>query len=136
MLKAYLEKAITDDASDIFIVAGLPLSFKIGGAIIPRSEERLTPAQTAELVKELYALGKRDMTVYSERGDDDFPVSVPGWTGGGVTFPPSSVSGVAPLLAFQVAVTVTFLAGMIKVVVALFASLKSTLSSVVQPVKL
>ena len=62
---ALLKQAVSDHASDIFIVAGLPVSYRANGRIGKEQEERLMPPQTKECVEELYklALKKRGMMI-------------------------------------------------------------------------
>ena len=50
-----LEKATQAHASDIFIVAGLPLSYKVNG-ILHSEGDRLMPADTEALIREIFAL--------------------------------------------------------------------------------
>ena len=58
-----LAKITQDGASDIFIVAGLPLSYKKKGQFIEESSEKLMPADTSVLITEIYELaGGRDMS--------------------------------------------------------------------------
>ena len=65
-------------ASDIFVIAGLPLSYKLHGAII-NDGEKLLPPDTEALVKEIYQLaGDREVTRLTEDGDDDFSFALPG----------------------------------------------------------
>ena len=74
-----LEKAVTEKASDVFIVAGLPASCRSNGVIIREYEEKLMPPQTQALVEEIYHLaGDRDMTKLLKEGDDDFSFALPG----------------------------------------------------------
>ncbi|GAA6493649.1 MAG TPA: PilT/PilU family type 4a pilus ATPase [Candidatus Bariatricus faecipullorum] len=74
-----LEKAVTEKASDVFIVAGLPASCRSNGVIIREYEEKLMPPQTQALVEEIYHLaGDRDMTKLLKEGDDDFSFAVKG----------------------------------------------------------
>ena len=74
-----LQKAVTDHASDIFIVAGLPPSYRANGRILREHEDKLMPKETQECVEEIYALaGDRDISILLERGDDDFSFAVPG----------------------------------------------------------
>ena len=47
MLEA-LQKAIENKASDIFIVSGFPMAFKINDVIEPVDEERLMPDATED----------------------------------------------------------------------------------------
>ena len=67
--------AVKSQASDIFIVAGLPLSFKINGEIKPRGPA-LLPPDTAEFIQNVYALADRSMESFSLSGDDDFSFSI------------------------------------------------------------
>ena len=71
---------ITDmGASDIFIVAGLPLSYKLHNQIYNEGEEKLMPTDTAQLINEIYELaGARDMSHLTQYGDDDFSFALRG----------------------------------------------------------
>lgn len=73
-----LAAAVERGASDILVIAGLPVSYKISGQIV-REGERLLPKDTAALTGELYALaGGRAIAPLEQSGDDDFSFSVPG----------------------------------------------------------
>ena len=74
----YLRRAVEDQASDIFIIAGGPLSEKLDGHMRPIGEERLLPPKTRELVTQIYALAERPMDDYLAEGDDDFAFAIPG----------------------------------------------------------
>ena len=74
----YLRRAVEDQASDIFIIAGGPLSEKLDGHMRPIGEERLLPPQTKELVTQIYTLAERPMDDYLAEGDDDFAFAIPG----------------------------------------------------------
>lgn len=76
-LNALLHQVVACGASDVFLVAGLPPSYKVGGHLT-HTGERLMPDQTAEMIGKIYALGKREMRVLHEKGEDDFAFSVPG----------------------------------------------------------
>ena len=67
-----LEKAIDGDASDIFLVAGLPVTFKKGGRQERLSDEVMMPEGIWQLVDEIYTVSKRTRTNLEERVDDDF----------------------------------------------------------------
>ena len=74
-----LQQAVLNHASDIFVVAGLPVSYRANGRICREKEEKLMPPQTKECVEELYKLaGGRDIRVLEEKGDDDFSFAIPG----------------------------------------------------------
>ena len=72
-----LKEAVSREASDVLIIAGLPVSYKVNGRI-DRVGERLFPDHTQALSEELYDLAKRSMDRFLETGDDDFSFAVPG----------------------------------------------------------
>ena len=74
----YLTRATEEGASDIFLVPGAPVSYKKDGGLIKMEEDRLMPADAKELIGEIYRQAQRDMTVYTQTGDDDFSFAVPG----------------------------------------------------------
>lgn len=74
-----LKKAIENEASDIFIVAGLPVSMRMNGVISRMNDVRLLPNDTEALLSEIYAqAAHRDLTYLHKNGDDDFSFSIPG----------------------------------------------------------
>lgn len=78
-LTAQLKQAVEQRASDIFIVAGRPLVFKISGQLQNAEETVLTPQRTEEMLRCIYALASnRPIQGLLEKGDDDFSFSVPG----------------------------------------------------------
>ena len=75
-----LSSAVALKASDIFLVPGMPFSYKIGSRIESQNEERLLPAHMESLIPELYQLaGNRSMEKVNEHGDDDFSFALPGF---------------------------------------------------------
>ena len=73
-----LRQAVERGASDVLLIAGLPVAYKINGVIL-REGERLGPADTAGLLEGLYRLaGERDMALLLQTGDDDFSFALPG----------------------------------------------------------
>ena len=77
-LTEYLKRAVADQASDLFLVAGGPVSMKLDGRIQPIGTERLLPPNTKQLISEIYEMADRSMEGYLARGDDDFSFAVPG----------------------------------------------------------
>jgi twitching motility protein PilT len=78
-VKDLLSAAVAQKASDIFLVPGMPFSYKIGSRIINQNEEKLSSAQMEVLITELYELaGNRTMEKVREHGDDDFSFALPG----------------------------------------------------------
>lgn len=78
-LQECLQEAIAQEASDVFIIAGLPLSYRKNGVICRFSEEKLLPADTENVLTEIYSCaGNRDMQGLYENGDDDFSFAIRG----------------------------------------------------------
>ncbi len=74
-----LTKITQDGASDIFIVAGLPLTYKVNGQMRMGGETKLMPQQTSEIITAIYQLAEdRDMTRLLSTGDDDFSFAIKG----------------------------------------------------------
>ena len=74
----YLDRAVKDNASDLFIVAGGPVCEKLNNQIVSIGEERILPKDSEELITQLYAQAQRPMDRYLREGDDDFSFSVGG----------------------------------------------------------
>ena len=74
----YLQTATSHRASDIFMVPGAPVSYKVEGLLRPMEDRRLDPEGSESLIRQIYAQAQRDMTHYENTGDDDFSFSVPG----------------------------------------------------------
>ena len=77
-LTDYLQKAVADRASDLFIVAGGPVCAKQENRLVPISEDRVFPSETEELVREVYSLAERPIDRFLKEGDDDFSFSMAG----------------------------------------------------------
>lgn len=74
-----LEHAVEALASDVFIVAGLPLSYKVNGTMVHDDSDRLMPNDTENIITEIYQLaGNRSMQILLDKGDDDFSFSITG----------------------------------------------------------
>lgn len=71
----FFKEAVHSNASDIFIVAGRPISYTVGGSIMT-SGERLLPINTKNLIEEIYKLAERDISLFLQTGDDDFSFSI------------------------------------------------------------
>lgn len=78
-IEEILKQAVEHKASDIFLIPGLPLSYKINGAIEKQSEQKLFPDVTKELMEQVYRLaGNRSEEKLLEEGDDDFAFAIVG----------------------------------------------------------
>lgn len=74
-----LKTAIKKNVSDIYIVAGGPITFKINGEMTNYTSERLSPADAENYIKEIYKLRNcGDINKVAEKGDDDFSFSING----------------------------------------------------------
>ena len=76
-IQEILNHAVENGASDVLIVAGMPVAYKINGSIV-REGERLLPPDTRLLTEAAYHLANRDLNFLMEDGDDDFPLALPG----------------------------------------------------------
>lgn len=77
-LMKYLEQAVADGASDLFVVAGGPVTLKVDGRLVKAGENRMLPDDTKALISEIYGLANRSMDDYVRSGDDDFSFAVSG----------------------------------------------------------
>lgn len=68
----YLENAVKENVSDIFIVAGSPIRYKKAGKLLPADDLRVMPDTARELIASIYAMASRSMDNFEKTGDDDF----------------------------------------------------------------
>ena len=74
----FLHLASQKRASDIFIIAGRPLSIKVDGKLINLGD-RLMPDDTNRIIHQIYKLADdRNIEPFLQGGDDDFSFSIPG----------------------------------------------------------
>ena len=75
----FLQKAVSSGASYMFIIAGLPASIRINGNIVHLNDTKLLPADTENIILQIYNLaGNRNIETLELTGDDDFSFAVPG----------------------------------------------------------
>lgn len=73
-----LGNATQKGASDIFIIAGLPLSYRINGVLV-HEDNRLLPPDTEDIIRNIYHLAdNREIGSFLNTGDDDFSFSIKG----------------------------------------------------------
>ena len=79
-INTFLGEMVKAEASDIFVVAGLPLSYKIGGRQVRTDTPTLTPADTRAVIESIYQAANRDFSFFESgvNHDDDFSFSIPG----------------------------------------------------------
>ena len=74
-----LTSAVEQNAADIFLIPGMPISYKIGGRIIYQGDNRIMPDEMDKMITEIYGLAKnRGMDKVQSHGDDDFSFAIPG----------------------------------------------------------
>jgi len=79
-LEALLQQMVEARASDIFIIAGLPLSYETNGRQMRGDGGPLKPADTQKFVSEVYRIANRDFQKFLDLGnhDEDFSFALPG----------------------------------------------------------
>lgn len=79
-----LWRSVECGASDLFLISGCSVSFKINSRIVPYQDEpyssyKLRPDDTRRCIEQIYALASsRSMEVFENTGDDDFSFSIDG----------------------------------------------------------
>lgn len=77
-IKEILEKMSELQASDVFIVAGMPITYRKNGVIEQFDNDKLLPDGTDALIKSIYKLANNRDTSKLDEGDDDFSFAIPG----------------------------------------------------------
>ena len=79
-LEELLREMVDAKASDIFIIAGLPLSYEVSGRQIRLDSAPLMPDDTETFVRAIYEVSGRSMQRFVDNGnhDDDFSFAIAG----------------------------------------------------------
>lgn len=78
-IEEFLTLAAEEEASDLFIVAGFPLTMKVNGVMRRINEEKMMPQDTEKMIREIYEkVLDRDINQLLKTGDDDFSFAIPG----------------------------------------------------------
>ncbi len=78
-MEEILKSAVENQAADIFLIPGLPASYRVGGRIISHSPEKIFPKEMDALITDFYHMaGERNMARVLQKGDDDFSMAIPG----------------------------------------------------------
>lgn len=77
-VRKILEEATKREASDIFIIAGRPLTYKSKGIMNTLDDQRMEPKDTFQFVSAIYTLAERKIDDFDRTGDDDFSFAIPG----------------------------------------------------------
>lgn len=75
-----LKQIVGEGASDLFVIAGLPLACKVGGRQKRFDTPRLMPDDTEDCIRQIYRLSGRDEALMDKAGnhDDDFSFAISG----------------------------------------------------------
>ena len=74
----YLKTAVETGASDVFVVAGAPVTVKADGKMRSLESGKLLPPSTIDLITQVYEKASRSMERLLDTGDDDFSFAVGG----------------------------------------------------------
>jgi twitching motility protein PilT len=77
-IKTILEHAVLRDVKDIFVVAGLPITYKIGNTQERMDRPRMLPADIRVCVDDIYEISGRAKTNLDAGLDDDFSFALYG----------------------------------------------------------
>ena len=79
-LKPLLKRMVDEKASDIFVIAGQPLTFEANGRFMRLGDQSLMPSDTKEVVKSVYQLADRDFRIMEDNinHDEDFSFAIGG----------------------------------------------------------
>lgn len=79
-LQQLLKDMVDAKASDVYVIAGLPLTYQVGGRQVRLGDQALMPADTDALVRAIYAEAHRSMEPFdaSRNHDDDFSFAIGG----------------------------------------------------------
>lgn len=80
LLSDLLKQVIDMKASDVFVVAGLPLTCKVNGRQERLDTEPLKPENTRSVVEAIYDIAGRDFNEFlsNSNSDEDFSFAIPG----------------------------------------------------------
>lgn len=76
-IEEVLTIATNKGASDVFIIAGLPISYKVANTIHAVDEGKLSAEEANAYIHTVYGIADRMVHTLEENGDDDFSFSIP-----------------------------------------------------------
>lgn len=79
-LEQLLQEMVDAKASDVFIIAGLPLAYRVSGRQVRLDSAPFKPADTETFVGAIYEASGRNINAFMQNGnhDDDFSFALPG----------------------------------------------------------
>jgi twitching motility protein PilT len=74
-----LTEMVGRKATDVYCIAGRPISYKLDGKIISLDDQRLGPDETKDFITQVYGLADgRSIDTLARTGDDDFSFAIKG----------------------------------------------------------
>ena len=73
-LEAILKRSVDQDVSDIFIVPGAPVTLKMKGDMTQLSDERVMPADTEEMLRQIYRMAQSRRLFLLAQGSRALPL--------------------------------------------------------------
>ena len=70
-LEQLLQEMVDAKASDVFIIAGLPLAYSVSGRQVRLDSAPFKPADTEAFVGAIYEASGRNMDTFMQNGDHD-----------------------------------------------------------------
>ena len=70
-LKELLARMIEVNASDVFFIAGLPLTYQTSGVQVRDDGQPLMPADTESVVRSIYQIAGRDISFFERNSNHD-----------------------------------------------------------------
>jgi twitching motility protein PilT len=77
-IRTVLEQAVRKDVKDIFVVAGLPITYKIGSVQERLDRPKMLPTDIRMCVDDIYEISGRPKTNLDNGADDDFSFALSG----------------------------------------------------------
>ncbi len=75
-IQEIMKGAVESDASDIFLVSGLPITYKINGKQERLDGGILMPDMTVQYINQIYEISRRERTNLDRGEDDDFSFAI------------------------------------------------------------
>ncbi|MBR4234819.1 MAG: PilT/PilU family type 4a pilus ATPase [Clostridia bacterium] len=72
-----LQTAVEMGGADVFVLPGASVMVKVNNDMRPLTGEKLSPARAEELIRQMYTLAHRDISLLDAQGDDDFSFAIP-----------------------------------------------------------
>ncbi|MBE5808048.1 MAG: PilT/PilU family type 4a pilus ATPase [Clostridiales bacterium] len=67
-----LQKAVQMGGSDLFIIPGSSVTIKVQNSFVKLTDERVSPDESEQMIRQMYELAHRDFDLLQNAGDDDF----------------------------------------------------------------